>query len=138
MQGEKKESRVVYIGEPFEVVDTKDTAEHFVHKDHKGQDKATAKIFKSRKKWPKACVKCGGDGGLMSDDNEESDDIDDIVIDPCPDCLGQGKCPRCAVKLPAGWKEKVIKMADPEDDSDPAECKKCNWEDGDDPVFMVP
>lgn len=55
------------------------------------------------KKYPKYCGTCIG-WGVLYDRNGDKTGI-------CPDCVGQGKCPRCATDLAnrscpsCGWKE---------------------------------
>lgn len=54
-------------------------------------------------RWPKHCTSCNGTGlrsrAELSDDEE-----------PCPDCVGSGKCGRCAVQLDqceCGWDDSM-------------------------------
>lgn len=98
--------------------------------ERKGKVKRAEKTFGARKKWPNACIRCGGDGGTFK--NPEVEDDNELEIDLCPQCLKKGKCPRCAANLPAGWKQNVMECIDP-----PVKCKNCKWEDGDDPVLYI-
>lgn len=85
---------------------------------------------KKSTKWQEACRTCGGDGDVpVSADDAENEGDDDDAIAFCTDCLGQGKCPRCAKELPADWKEQL------KDVDETLKCSHCRWEDGDDPVL---
>lgn len=90
-------------------------------------DLASTSSIKTSKKWPNACRTCGGDGDVpVTEEDIESDD-DSIAF--CVNCLGKGKCPRCAVKLPDDWKEQL------KDIDETLTCTGCKWEDGDDRVL---
>lgn len=103
------------------------------------QDARTRSIFEQRRRWPNVCVQCGGDGGKAEDD--ENNDEDEIDIELCPGCLGQGKCPKCKHDLPENWKTVLEALnravLDRTAPPPPVRCGECNWKDGDDPVIEV-
>jgi hypothetical protein len=88
------------------------------------------KIFEQRRKWPNACLTCGGDGGLEGTD-----------LELCPACFGQGKCPRCKAPLPENWKtlaEGLTRSIENETDPPPpVQCRACKWKDGNPPVLEI-
>ena len=94
--------------------------------------KDARKLFKARKKWPHACLQCGGDGAIFTNDEDDVDD-EELDIDLCEGCLKHGKCPRCATPLPKGWKQMIEEVSEP-----PVKCTNCKWEDGDEPVLPYP
>lgn len=97
------------------------------------------KVFEQRRKWPRACLRCGGDGGIANVPGGAGHDEIEIAI--CSGCLSLGKCPRCAATLPPGWREKVDNPVREENgklvENTPARCAVCRWEDGDPPVLDV-
>lgn len=65
------------------------------------------------KRWPNHCGTCGGGGGHYW--GQYSLAPDDSGYDPCPECWGKGKCPRCG----AGGQFSVGHEDDP--------CASCGW-----------
>ncbi len=97
----------------------------------------TRRIFEQRRKWPNACLRCSGEGGVSGFGADlGEDEIDETV---CPSCLGVGKCPRCKADLPPDWQEKInglyLAIQNGSQPPPPVRCGTCRWEDGDPPVL---
>ena len=74
---------------------------------------------------PHSCDRCQATGYLESTENGAPHGAGYWpmpVSDPCPNCLEQGKCPRCAAELPAC------------DDPDEEHCLVCGWNVTSDPA----
>lgn len=74
------------------------------HKEGCWYPKAIAEEERYYKDWPNACNRCDGWGGWGGFDFYE-DDTGYSDFDPCPECLEEGRCPRCggAVIAEAYW-----------------------------------
>jgi hypothetical protein len=88
------------------------------------EEKAKQAIDLWESNWPNACPLCEAWGG--SDSVEQAGEFLCSVWDDCPDCIEQGKCPRCGKELfeDAGekyqevWSEWIV-------DQNP--CPNCGW-----------
>ena len=105
------------------------------HREENEVEERGRTVFAQRRKWPRACLTCGGDGGMFEADGE------DVEVTLCRNCLSQGKCPRCQEGLPEGWRElienPIIEVDGKISENRPARCGRCEWEDGDSPVLDV-
>jgi hypothetical protein len=61
------------------------------HKEGCWYPKALEEEKRYHERWPDACTRCGGWGGFPWYDHDTG--LQDY--DPCPQCLMEGKCPRC-------------------------------------------
>ncbi|HEU4322002.1 MAG TPA: hypothetical protein VFS21_02530, partial [Roseiflexaceae bacterium] len=49
------------------------------------------------------CTVCWGRGGKVLRQDPVGDGRGyEVLVDPCPDCLGQGRCPWCGAALAGG------------------------------------
>lgn len=79
-------------------------------------------------KWPKSCRKCDASGGMEVSDRVPygSTWVSMPSTEPCPECMEQGKCPRCGF---TGMSE---------DWETPTPCAQCGWQWGDKPGDRCP
>lgn len=73
-------------------------------------------------KWPNFCRRCGGTGEDAWIENQAPAGgchWGMMMSEPCPHCIGQGKCPRCGVEGQNNF-----------EDCETLKCFACGWDEG--------
>lgn len=87
-------------------------------------------------RWPNACRTCGGWGVITHTENQSPIGSGyywpETLADPCDDCTGKGKCPRCGKIIFPDDDRNATKFNAWFESYDPAPCCGWSWGKGDD------